>query len=77
MTGQHRSDWDKTTVKLLVGLLYFVAGLIGLVVVVGTIRGNLNPEGAATVLAGLFSGLVVAFLNAKKDGGKGRGDADE
>lgn len=63
---QQRSNLDNTTIKFIMGLLYFFAGLIGLVVTVGMLQGKLNPEGTATILAGIFTGLVTAFVYTKK-----------
>jgi hypothetical protein len=65
---------DSTTVKYLLGLAIFFAGLVGLVVVVGLLEGTLNPTGVATLLGGIFTGLITSLLTLLRKSG---GDHDD
>lgn len=68
------SGLDDTTVKIIIGLAMFFASLIGLVVVVGLVQGTLNPTGVATMLGGIFTGLVSTLVVLlRKSGGGGNG----
>jgi hypothetical protein len=60
---------DSTTVKFLLGLAIFFAGLVGLVVVVGLVEGTLNPTGVATLLGGIFTGLITTVMTLLRKGG--------
>ena len=64
---------DDTTIKVVLGLILFFAGLIGLAVVVGLLQGRLDPTGIATLLGGIFTGLVSSILLLLKKGGGGDG----
>lgn len=62
---------DGTTVRIVLGLAIFFAGLIGLVVIVGLVQGTLEPTGIATLLGGIFTGVVSSILVLLKRGGNG------
>lgn len=84
MTGQHRDEeqkhprgLDQTTVKFILGLVFFFAGLIGLVVVVGLARGTLDPTGVATLLSGILTGLLSTIVILLRKGGGGSGSSGD
>ena len=58
-------ELDATTKKILLGLAIFFAGLIGIVVFVAMIQGTLDPTGTATLLSGIFMGIVSGILLRK------------
>lgn len=63
------SDLDSATKKVALGLAIFFAGLIGLVVIIGTFQGRLDPTGTATLLGGIFMGIMSGVLLRKKGEG--------
>lgn len=52
---------DRTTRLVILGLIVFFAGLIGLVIVVAIFQGTLNPVAMATILSGIFTGVLAAL----------------
>lgn len=48
--------------KLVFGVLYVLVGLLALVVIVGVIRGDIEPTGTATILGGVVGTIVGALL---------------
>lgn len=64
---------DNATIKVVLGLILFFAGMIGLVVVVGLFQGRLDPTGVATLLGGIFTGLVGSAVALLRRGGGGNG----
>lgn len=67
--------FDRTAVLIALGLAIFLAGLIGLVVIVGLAQKTLDPTGIVGILSGLFTGIIsaVLILLNKKPGGGGSG----
>lgn len=64
--------FDRTAVLIALGLAIFMAGLIGLVVIVGLAQKTLEPTGVVGILGGLFTGVISAILillNKKGGGG--------
>jgi hypothetical protein len=70
---EKKDGLDQTTVKIILGLTLFFAGLIGMVIVVGLAQKTLDPTGVATLLGGLFTGLLSAVVLLIKKGGGGDG----
>lgn len=71
---EHKNDSNKlddTTVRVLLGIVMFFAGLIGLVVVVGLLQGKLDPTGTATLLGGIVTGIVAGLTLRKRGDGNG------
>lgn len=48
--------------KLFFGVLFVCVGLLALVVMVGLWRGDIEPTGTATILAGIITGLIASLL---------------
>lgn len=63
------SHMDETTQKVLLGIVVFFAGLIGLVVIVGLLQQKMDPTGIATLIGGILTGLVGSILLLKQKGG--------
>lgn len=67
-------EFDRTAVFIALGLAIFLAGLIGLVVIVGLAQHTLDPTGVTGILGGLFTGIISAvliLLNKRSGGGHG------
>lgn len=64
---------DETTLKVLLGVVVFFAGLIGVVVIVGLLQNKLDPTGIATLIGGIFTGLVGSIILIKQKGGSNSG----
>lgn len=66
-----KNGFDRTAVLIALGLAVFLAGLIGLVVIVGLAQKTLDPTGVVGILGGLFTGIIsaVLILMNKKGGG--------
>lgn len=65
---------DRTTIRIALGLAIFIAGLIGVAVIVGLAQGTLDPTGVVGILGGLFTGIIssiLILLNKKGGGGSG------
>jgi hypothetical protein len=62
------SHIDETTQRVVLGLAIFFAGLVGVVVVVGMLQGKLDPTGVATLLGGIFTGIMSGIFLRKKGG---------
>lgn len=60
-------------VKALIYIAFVLVGLIGLSVVVGLLRDNLDPSGTVTALSAVVGGIVTGLLIRDKR----RGDGDE
>ena len=61
-------DW---TTRVVLAIAMFLAGLIGLVVVVGLAQKTLDPTGIATMLGGVLTGIMGGvFLRWKGSGDK-------
>lgn len=61
---------DRTTRLVLLGLVCFFAGLIGLVIVVAIFQGTLDPIAMATILSGIFTGSLGGlgwYISRKND----------
>jgi hypothetical protein len=48
--------------KLFFAVLFVCVGLLALVVMVGLWRGDIEPTGTATILAGIITGLIASLL---------------
>lgn len=57
---------DETTRKVVLALAIFFAGLIGMVVIVGLLQQKLDPTGTATLLGGIFMGIMSGVLLRRK-----------
>lgn len=66
------SEMDDLTKKVLLGLSIFFAGLIGIVVVVALLQKRLDPAGTATLLGGIFTGIIGGLILRR--GGSGGPD---
>lgn len=62
------SRMDETTQKVLLGIVVFFSGLIGIVVIVGLLQNSLDPQGIATLIGGILTGLVGTIVLLKKGG---------
>lgn len=62
---------DDLTKKVMLGLAIFFAGLIGVVVCVALLQGRLDPAGTATLLGGIFTGIVGGLVLRRGGGGSG------
>lgn len=66
------NEMDDLTKKVLLGLSIFFAGLIGIVVCVALLQGRLDPTGTATLLGGIFTGIIGGLV-LRKGGGEDSG----
>jgi hypothetical protein len=64
-------EMDDLTKKVLLGLAIFFAGLIGIVVVVALLQGRLDPAGTATLLGGIFTGIIGGLVLRRGGGSSG------
>lgn len=62
-------EMDELTKKFLLGLAVFFAGLIGIVIVVALLQGRLDPAGTATLLGGIFTGIIGGLVLRRGGGG--------
>lgn len=63
------SEMDELTKKVLLGLSIFFAALIGVVVVVALLQRRLDPAGTATLLGGIFTGIIGGLVLRRGGGG--------